>query len=355
MIADEYGDPRVALMEWLKSEENPYFAKAFVNRVWANYFHRGIIEPADDLNLANPPSNAPLLDWLTEQFIAHDYDMRWLHRTIVLSDAYQRSWVPNDTNLLEEKNFSRALPRRLPAEVIYDALQRATASDEKRADLAGDFSKRSIGPSSAQPYRGRTGYALAAFGKPARVENCDCERSVEPSLLQVLYLRNDAEALAMIDQRGSWLEQVAKEKNLRMAPSAAPVQMNDNVRRRINQANQQIKNLSQRIENLQAEGKQKQAEPLIKQRQRLRQRVAQARGESNAGDGAGDSDAGKSLIESEGPALVRQAYLRTLSRNPDERELTTSLAYLRDSETVAEGLRDIVWALVNTKEFMVNH
>ena len=354
VIADEYGDPRVALMEWLKSEENPYFAKAFVNRVWANYFHRGIIEPADDLNLANPPANAPLLDWLTEEFIASGYDMRWLHRTIVLSDAYQRSWVPNDTNLLEEKNFARALPRRLPAEVIYDALKMATASDEKRAELASNIDERSIGPRSAYQNRGREGYALTAFGKPARIENCDCERSVEPSLLQVLYVRNDAEALAMIDQRGSWVEQIAREKNLRMAPSAAPVQLSDQVRRRITQANEQIKALTERIETLQAEGKESQAANLVKQRQKLRNRIAQVRGDVRPQDGGNSEDA-ESILESEGPELVRQAYLRTLSRNPSEREAATSLAYLRDSETVAEGLRDLVWALVNTKEFMVNH
>lgn len=354
VIEKEYGDPRVALMEWLRSEDNPYFAKAFVNRVWATYFHRGIIEPADDLNLANPPSNAPLLDWLTEEFIARDYDMLWLHRTIVLSDAYQRSWVPNETNLLEEKNFARAVPRRLEAEVIYDALQMATASDEKRAELVSDMSKRSIGPSSAYQGRGRAGYALTAFGKPARVENCDCERSVEPSLLQVLYVRNDAEALSMIEQRGSWLDQIAREKNLRFAPSA-PVQLDDNVRRKLAQANDQIKALSQRIEKLQKEGKDEQVRQLQKQRQRLRDRIAQVRGGPMDKEDASNVDDGKSLVDREGPQLVRQAYLRTLSRNPDERELTRSLAYLRDSETVADGLRDLVWALVNTKEFMVNH
>ena len=354
VIEDEYGDPRVALMEWLRGESNPYFAKAFVNRVWANYFHRGIIEPADDLNLANPPSNEALLNWLTEEFVASGYDMRWLHRTIVLSDAYQRSWVPNETNKLEEKNFARAIPRRLPAEVIYDALQMATASDEKRAEFGSEIDKRSIGPASAYSGRGRTGYALTAFGKPARIENCDCERSVEPSLLQVLYIRNDAEALAMIDQRGSWVEQIAREKNLRFSPSAAPVRMNDSIRKRIDQAKTQIKNLTKRIEQLEKDGKGGQAQALKKQRQRLVQRIAAVRGDAPSNEG-GDSDESKSLLETEGPALVRQAYLRTLSRTPDERELTRSLDYLRDCETVAEGLRDLVWALVNTKEFMVNH
>ena len=231
----------------------------------------------------------------------------------------------------------------------------ATASDDKQAELAGDMQQRAIGPSSAYQNRGQAGYALTAFGKPARVENCDCERSVEPSLLQVLYLRNDAEALAMIDQRGSWVEQVVKEKNLRAAPSAAATQLNDSVRKRLAQAQTQIKNLTARIEKLKDEGKEGQVAGLIKQRQRLRDRVAEVRGPQGSDNGSDSDDSEQTLIETEGPALVRQAYLRTLSRNPNERELTSSLAYLRNSETVAEGLRDLVWALVNTKEFMVNH
>ena len=106
---------------------------------------------------------------------------------------------------------------------------------------------------------------------------------------------------------------------------------------------------------MEADGKKDQAQQLKKQGQRLYERMAEARGDAPKNDGEESQEEANTLIESEGPALVRQAYLRTLSRNPDEHELTSSLAYLRDSDTVAEGLRDLVWALVNTKEFMVNH
>ena len=75
-------DPRAPLMEWLRSKDNPYFARAFVNRVWANYFGVGIVNPPDDMNLANPPSNAALLDYLADGFVDHDFDMKWLHREI---------------------------------------------------------------------------------------------------------------------------------------------------------------------------------------------------------------------------------------------------------------------------------
>ncbi len=84
------------------------------------------------MSLGNPPSNGPLLDYLTQSFIARKFDLKWLHREICNSDTYQRSWRTNETNVLDERNFSRAVPRRLPAEVAYDALQRATANDEPR-------------------------------------------------------------------------------------------------------------------------------------------------------------------------------------------------------------------------------
>ncbi len=84
-----------------------------MNRVWANYFHRGIVNPSDDLNLANPPVNAELLDYLAQGFIEHEFDMKWVHREILNSRTYQLSWVPNETNQQDTRNFSRAIPRRI--------------------------------------------------------------------------------------------------------------------------------------------------------------------------------------------------------------------------------------------------
>lgn len=358
VVAEEYGDPRQALMEWLRSPENPYFGRALVNRVWANYFNVGIIEPADDLNLANPPSNAPLLDWLTNEFVARGYDMQWLHRTIVLSDTYQRSWVPNDTNRLDERNFSRAVPRRLPAEVFYDALQMATLSDERRSQLEEDVSARAIGPTTGYRNNGRTGYALTTFGKPMRVENCDCERSLEPSLLQVLYVRNDFEALSFIDRRGSWLDQVAREHNMKFTPTAGGG--NTQARRQLGQLFRQVQKLNLQIERLRKTGKDAQADRLDEQRRRLRRRLARLRGgaadgQQQAASESGQDPAEKSLLDEQGDQLVREAYLRTLCRMPTDRELDRSLAHLGDSKSVADGLRDLLWALVNTKEFLVNH
>ena len=112
----------------MKKSDNPYFAKALVNRVWARYFGVGIVDPADDLNLANPASNQPLLDYLATEFVNQDYDLKWLHRQIANSRTHQLSWETNETNQHDRRNFSRALPRRLPAEVVFDAIQSAASN-----------------------------------------------------------------------------------------------------------------------------------------------------------------------------------------------------------------------------------
>lgn len=270
VVASDYDDPRRPLVDWMRQEDNPYFARAFVNRVWAGYFHRGLIDPPDDLNLANPPSNPALLDYLAQEFITHGYDMKWLHRTIANSQTYQRSWRPNGTNRLDERNFSRAVVRRLPAEVAYDAVVHATASDEALKALHTDpVSTRAIGVASGFAGRGGETYAVSLFGKPPRAINCDCERSNEPSLLQTVYLRNDEEVLKLLDRRDGWLKQLARTK-----PHDAE-------------------------------------------------------------------------------ALIRQAFLRTVGRLPDERELGVARSHLAAGDAVA-GLRDLLWALLNTKEFIVN-
>src|SRR5436190_2300374 len=168
VLLSEYPDPRQPLMDWMRDPENPYFARAFVNRVWAAYFGRGIVEPADDMNLANPPVNGELMDHLAHGFVAHNYDMKWLHREILNSDTYQRSWQPNETSKLDEKNFSHRVLRRLPAEVALDAINQATATTEQLPRFAADIQNRAIGPSTGAYNKKAGNYALTTFGKPAR-------------------------------------------------------------------------------------------------------------------------------------------------------------------------------------------
>src|SRR5947209_3868345 len=138
--------------------------------------------------------------------------MKWLHREIATSRTYQLSWKPNDSNRLDTRNFSHAVPRRLPAEVAYDAIDQATAREEEIAAWQADHSKRIIAAGSSVNVKGKGGanYVLTVFGKPDRTGNCDCERSNDPSLLQTLFLLNDGEVQRLISRPDGWVAELSR-------------------------------------------------------------------------------------------------------------------------------------------------
>jgi hypothetical protein len=203
-------DPRVALAAWMTAPDNPFFAKAMVNRLWAHYFGRGLVEPSDALAAANPPSHPALFDELARRFAAGGYDLKSLHRAIMSSHAYQRSWRPNETNASDRRNLSHALVRRLGAEQIVDSIVHATGVPLQFAEADAPPGTRAI---EVAPSRltGSAAYALAIFGRPQRQQNCDCERSSQPGLPQTLYLFNDAELLDKIRKPGARLERLLAE------------------------------------------------------------------------------------------------------------------------------------------------
>jgi hypothetical protein len=254
-------------MDWLRKEDNPWFARSFVNRVWAGYFNVGIVEPTDEFTPSNPPSNPELLNWLTQDFIASGYDMKWLHRQIVSSETYQRSWQPNETNREDRRNYSRAIPRRIPAEVIYDAMKQATAATDQLEAVRTNLKRRGTGHLSM---RMAGTHAMKVFGKPGRAINCDCERVNEPTLLQSIFLQNDP--LVRMRLAGSgWISEVSESK------------AND---------------------------------------------VAQ---------------------------LINEAWLRSVNRPPNQAEVDRAKEYLESAKSTKEGMTDLLWALMNTKEFILNH
>lgn len=184
LAIDAPGDRREALADWLESPENPYFAPAIVNRVWANFFGRGLVDPEDDLRATNPPSDRALMNWLVEDFRDHGHDVRHLIRTIMTSAAYQRSSAPEPGNGGDAKFLSRYVPRRLPAEVLIDAIASAT-------EVPTAFPGYPAGWRSVQlPDVDVASTFLDAFGRPERNDTCSCERSDEPSLAQALHLAN---------------------------------------------------------------------------------------------------------------------------------------------------------------------
>jgi hypothetical protein len=184
------GDPREQVFDWLRSPDNPWFARSFVNRVWGHYFGIGIVQPVDDFSLANPPSNPKLLDALAKDFLDHKFDIRHIERTILLSRTYQLSSATNATNRLDRNNYSHSFVRPMMAEVVVDVLNSALGTTE-------DFGKDVAPPNAHAVEVGSTlvqnnlAYAFRIFGRPPRTTACDCERAMEPALPQKLYFMVD--------------------------------------------------------------------------------------------------------------------------------------------------------------------
>ncbi|HWG43976.1 MAG TPA: DUF1549 and DUF1553 domain-containing protein [Gemmataceae bacterium] len=191
VIAYENGkDPRATLFDWMHAPENPFFARSLVNRVWGHYFGTGIVHPVDDFSLANPPSNAKLLDALAKDFLTGKYNLRALERKILLSRTYQLASAPNETNRLDRTNYSHSYVRPMMAEVMVDVLNAALGATENfGAELPAGSRAIEVGASRLQ--NGSLNYAFRIFGRPPRTTACDCERAMEPGLPQKLYLMAD--------------------------------------------------------------------------------------------------------------------------------------------------------------------
>jgi hypothetical protein len=261
------GDARARLCDWLTAPDNPYFARTFVNRVWAHYFGVGLVMPVDSFSAANPPSNEPLLDALAKDFIEHNFDIRHLERVILSSRTYQLSSRPNATNAEDRGNYARAYARRLMAEVVVDALDAALGTIEDRgAGLPPQCRAIEVAPN-----RVRNEYLATifrTFGRPARTTTCDCERSSEPAVPQTLFLMSDPALLKKLT--------------------------------------------AGRLPKLLAEKKT---------------------------DGE----------------VIEELFLATLSRTPDERERTAALAHVADKKDRTKAFAGVLWALINTREFILNH
>jgi hypothetical protein len=197
-------DRREALAEWLTSADNPAFAKHMANIVWAHFFGRGIVHEPDDARVSNPPSNGPLLAELGRRLAASGWDFRALIRDIVTSQTYQRSCAVNDTNGLDDTNFSHAAVRRIRAEVLLDVLSQVTGTKNKFPGLP-------LGARAVQVADGRTtNYFLTTFGRATREDVCSCAVKMDPNLSQALHMLNGDAANDRIRQGGlvaAWMKE----------------------------------------------------------------------------------------------------------------------------------------------------
>jgi hypothetical protein len=191
------GDPRGVLAEWMTSPKNPWFARLAVNRLWKQFLGRGLVESEDDLRSTNPPTNEPLLDYLTGRLVQEKFDLKAVMREILNSHVYQLSAATNDSNRDDEQNFSHYLVKRLPAEVMLDALSDVTG-------VAEPFPGQPPGTRAVELWDNRLpSYFLEIFGRPERTSPCECGRSSEPTMAQALHLMNAPEIEARLTAPGS--------------------------------------------------------------------------------------------------------------------------------------------------------
>ena len=184
LTADD--DPRHALVDWLSKPTNPFFAQTLVNRYWKHFFSRGLVEPEDDMRETNPAVNPELLEALAQHFIKSGFDMKDIIKTICQSKTYQLSSIPNDFNAKDKTYFSRYYPKRLNAEVLYDAINQMTGAQPS-------FTGLPVGTRAVQlpdnSFNSQS-YFLTVFGRPDSSSSCECERSSDASLAQSLHLLN---------------------------------------------------------------------------------------------------------------------------------------------------------------------
>jgi hypothetical protein len=199
-------DRREAYAAWLTSPENPFFARGLVNRYWSYFFHRGIIDPVDDIRSTNPPINPALLDALTADFVTSGYDVRHLMRRIVTSRTYQRTSTPNASNKHDDQNFSRAIPRRVPAEALLDSLVQATGVPENVGGAPAGFRAAQL------PDANVTSDFLRLFGKPQRMDACECERDNTSNMLQALHFINGKSILGRVQNPAARPAAIVKQK-----------------------------------------------------------------------------------------------------------------------------------------------
>ena len=206
LAMDAAGDRRAALADWLVARDNPYFSRAIVNRVWANFMGVGLVESVDDMRKTNPASNEKLLTALADYLADQKFDLKALMRVILQSETYQRSSATLAGNGADRRFYSHYYPKRLMAEVMLDAVSQVTRVPTPFKEYA--LGTRAIG----LPDTKVDSYFLKTFGRPDRIITCECERTSLPSMAQVLHISNGDTVNQKLQAKGNRIDQLLAEK-----------------------------------------------------------------------------------------------------------------------------------------------
>lgn len=202
-------DPRQKLVDWMANAKNPFFARAVANRYWSHFFGRGIVDPIDDMRVTNPPTNPELLDALAKELVDSKFSLKHLVKVIVKSRTYQLSSTPNDFNKHDKQSFARFYPRRMSAEILYDAVSQVTNTPAAFGGLPTD--KHSPNRAIMLPDEAFQSYFLDVFGRPQRISACECERVSEANLAQALHLLNSQEIQDKLTRANARADILAKD------------------------------------------------------------------------------------------------------------------------------------------------
>jgi hypothetical protein len=223
---DDPADRRVSLAKWLTAPGNPYFARSITNRVWANFLGVGLVEQVDDMRVSNPPSNEALLTAAADYLVKQKFDLKALMKVILQSNTYQRTSRPLAGNQADRRFYSRYYPRRLMAEVLHDAIVQVSQVPTTFDTITfpgGDVQKTDfypLGTRAVQLFDSAVeNYFLQTFGRNARRIVCECERSSEPTMVQVLHLSNGITLNDKLKAPGNRLDKLIK---LRREGMSAP-------------------------------------------------------------------------------------------------------------------------------------
>ncbi|APW60102.1 DUF1549 domain-containing protein [Paludisphaera borealis] len=227
LAMDDPSDRRASLADWLTAPDNPYFARAITNRVWANFFGVGLVEKVDDVRLSNPASNEALLKAAADDLVKNKFDLKTLMKSILRSNAYQRSSRPLPGNKGDHRFYSRYYPRRMMAEVLHDAIVQVTQVPTKFENIlvpGGSKQKTDFyppGTRAIQLYDASVdNYFLQSFGRNPRRIVCECDRSAEPSIVQVLHLTNGDTLNEKLSAKGNRVERLLSLRKQGMSEAA---------------------------------------------------------------------------------------------------------------------------------------
>lgn len=222
---DETTDRRIHLAKWMTAPDNPYFARSITNRIWKNYFGVGLVEQVDDMRASNPASNEELLNAAAKHLVDNKFNLKALMKLILQSNAYQRTSEPQEANKSEQRFYSRYYPKRLMAEVMHDAVCQVAEvpSDFNMIAFPGaDKQKTDFYPKGTRAIQlydsAVDNYFLQAFGRNQRRITCECERSDEPSMVQVLHIANGDTINQKLKSPGSRVEKLLKLESSGMSP-----------------------------------------------------------------------------------------------------------------------------------------